>query len=75
MPLLGFYILTVNGFLKPRFTEIGIFLLQVLFLKINVPSNAEKEKGKLASQFNVKPQLFIKIVHILFYSPESNGIQ
>lgn len=75
MPLLGFYILTVNGFLKRRFTEIGIFLLQVLFLKINVPSNAEKEKGKLALQFNVKPQLFIKIVHILFYSPESNGIQ
>lgn len=31
MPLLGCYILTVNGFLKPRFTEIVSF--QVLFLK------------------------------------------
>lgn len=42
MPLLGFYSLTVNGFLKPRFTEIGIFLFQALFLKINMASNAEK---------------------------------
>lgn len=75
MPLLGFYILTVNGFLKPRFTEIGIFLLQVLFSKKSMCQVMQKKKGKLASQFNVKPQLFIKILHILFYSPESNGIQ
>lgn len=47
MALLGFYILTVNGFLKPRFTEIGFFFLfQVLFLKINVVNNAEKKKKR-----------------------------
>lgn len=78
MALLGFYILTVNGFLKPRFTEIGFFFLfQVLFLKINVVNNAEKKKkkGKPAPQLNIKPELFTKIVFILFYSPGSNDIQ
>lgn len=49
MPLRGFYILTVNGFLKPRFTEIGIFFVSDPLSKINVVSNAEKKKGKLNS--------------------------
>lgn len=45
MPLRGFYILTVNGFLKPRFTEIGIFFfVSDPLSKINVVSNAEKKK-------------------------------
>ena len=42
MPLRGFYILTVNGFLKPRFTGIGIFFVSDPLLKIT--SNAEKKK-------------------------------
>lgn len=48
MPLRGFYILAVNGFLKPRFTEIGIFFVSDPLLKINVASNAEKKKKKVS---------------------------
>lgn len=43
MPLLGFYILNVNGFLRPRFTEIGIFFVSGPLLKIHMASNAEKK--------------------------------